>query len=273
MTCQPGNSYKSNSHVDDECKHCHKLRLNVKLLKMNWVRIFNGLFLLMNYDGPTRFSGSRYIDIIREFDPVFYSYKQYIEHRNQIGKSTNRKDYFYDILMEFDEQTRTKIVQRFLAEIKPFRLNDVCRLEQLLNGNSVMLKVMVNEDLWNADRLNKLIEAIDTSIGANELNRAVTLTYTALEGFLKAFYRAKIGQDNVPDEITTLARNVKDWLRGHNADLPNEVFNLFSNISHTIDKCRNGYSESHFDDEASRWMTQYLRDLLSSQIRLLLNFL
>ena len=41
---------------------------------MNWVRIFNQLFNLMNEQGPTYFSGSRYINIIREFDPAFYDY-------------------------------------------------------------------------------------------------------------------------------------------------------------------------------------------------------
>lgn len=240
---------------------------------MNWVRIFNQLFNLMNEQGPTYFSGSRYINIIREFDPTFYDYGQYIAHRNQIGKSTSRKDYYYDIMLGFDEPTRLRIIQRFLEEIEPHKPTEVQALRTQLGGTVARPTVTVNNNLWNADRLNEMLETIDSAITANDLNRAVTLTYTCLEGFLKAFYRAKVGQENVPNEVVALTRAVKNWLQGQNTDLPDEVFNLLTTLTHATDRARNKYSEAHFEGDAPRWMAVYLRDLLNSQIRLLLNFL
>lgn len=142
-----------------------------------------------------------------------------------------------------------------------------------MNGSAIRPIATINNDLWNADRLSQTIETVDAAITSNDLNRAVALTYTSLEGFLKAFYRAKIGSDNVPNEIVALTRAVKNWLQGQNSELPDEVFNLLSNITHATDRARNRYSEAHFEGEAPRWMAIYLRDLLNSQIRLLINFL
>ncbi len=111
---------------------------------MNWVRIFNQLFNLMNLQGPTYFSGGRFIDIIREFDAAFYNYGQYIEHRNQTGKSTSRKDYYYDILLGFDEPTRLRIIQRFLEEIEPHKPTEVQALRAQLGGTIARPTVTVN---------------------------------------------------------------------------------------------------------------------------------
>ena len=240
---------------------------------MNWVRILNQLFNLMNQQGTTYFSGGRFIDIIREFDAAFYNYGQYIEHRNQIGKSTSRKDYYYDILLGFDEPTRLRIIQRFLEEIEPHKPTEVQTLRAQLGGNVTRPTVTVNDNLWNADKLNQILETIDEAITADDLNRAVALEYTCMEGFLKAFYRAKIREQDVPNEIVALTRDTKNWLRTQNPDLPDEVFNLLTGLTHAMDRARNRFSEAHFEGDAPRWMAVYLRDLLNSQIRLLLNFL
>ena len=80
-------------------------------MNSNWVAEFNKLFKAINEQGtPAYFSGSRFIDIVREFDPNFYDYNQYIAHRQTNGLNTSRKSYFYDILMEFEENIRKQIL-------------------------------------------------------------------------------------------------------------------------------------------------------------------
>jgi hypothetical protein len=65
---------------------------------VNWIRIWNRLFGVINKEGETYFSGGRFLAKVREVDPYFSDYGRYIEERNAAGKSASRKDYFYDIL-------------------------------------------------------------------------------------------------------------------------------------------------------------------------------
>lgn len=87
-------------------------------MELNWVREFNKLFQAINQQGlPTYFSGSRFIDVIREFDPTFADYNQYISYRQEKGLSTSRKNYYYDILMMFNEEIRKQIIERIWEEV------------------------------------------------------------------------------------------------------------------------------------------------------------
>lgn len=87
---------------------------------INWIREYNKLFQAINQQGtPEYFSGTRFIDIIREFDSSFADYGQFIAYRQQKGLGTSRKNYFYDILMMFKEDTRKEIIERIWEEIKP----------------------------------------------------------------------------------------------------------------------------------------------------------
>jgi hypothetical protein len=40
-----------------------------------------------------------------------------------------------------------------------------------------------------------------------------------------------------------------------------------------LDRTRNRFSESHFDEEADRWLAVFARDPVNSEIRLLLHFM
>src|SRR6266705_2578217 len=72
-------------------------------MKTDWARIFNRLWEVINpadQSAPTYFSGGRFITVVREIDPYFPDYGQYIEQRRSSGCSTTRRDYFYDIFAE-----------------------------------------------------------------------------------------------------------------------------------------------------------------------------
>ena len=51
-----------------------------------------------------------------------------------------------------------------------------------------------------------------------------------------------------------------------------QVLNLIKHTAHAVDKARNRFSEAHFGGEAGLWLATYMRDLVNTQIRLLLHF-
>lgn len=79
--------------------------------KINWVREYNKLLVTINKK-ESYFSGGTFINVIREFDPYFHDYGQYMAYRKKEGLSTSRKDYFYDIIMSFKEDVRLEIINR-----------------------------------------------------------------------------------------------------------------------------------------------------------------
>lgn len=92
--------------------------------KTNWVREYNKLLVTINKN-ESYFSGSTFISVIREFDPYFHDYGQYLEYRKNEGLSTSRKDYFYDIIMSFKEDVRLRIIARMFEYAKELKTNYV----------------------------------------------------------------------------------------------------------------------------------------------------
>lgn len=90
--------------------------------KINWVREYNKLLITINKN-ESYFSGGTFINIIREFDPYFHNYGQYIEYRKKESLSTSRKDYFYDILMSFKDDVRLDIINRILEHANELKDN------------------------------------------------------------------------------------------------------------------------------------------------------
>ena len=76
-----------------------------------------------------------------------------------------------------------------------------------------------------------------------------------------------------PNEIIELAKEVKTHLKGAIKEYPDEVLNGITQAAHAVDKSRNQFSESHFGKEAGLWLATYVRDLVNTQVRLLLHFL
>jgi hypothetical protein len=67
--------------------------------------------------------------------------------------------------------------------------------------------------------------------------------------------------------------SVRNYLRDTLAVSPDEVLNLISHVSYAVDRARNRFREAHFGHEAARWLATSVRDLVNSQIRLLLDFM
>lgn len=110
-----------------------------KNIPMNWIEIYNRLFELINNQGDTAtyFSGSRFINTVREFEPYFPHYAQFIDQRNREGKSTSRKIFYYDILLGLNEEVRLRVINRFLEILKPFQTDKVEKIEELMENKAV----------------------------------------------------------------------------------------------------------------------------------------
>lgn len=116
-----------------EKENLSNMRVNNEL---NWVEIFNRLFEAINNQGDavTYFSGPRFITAVREVLPYHPDYYQYIAARNAQGRSTSRKIFYYDILMEMDLASRLKVVDGILLIIKSKLPDQAAAIEQLLNN-------------------------------------------------------------------------------------------------------------------------------------------
>jgi len=69
---------------------------------VKWNVIIKRLMSLMDQRDGSYFSGGRFIRAIQEFNPDLSDYARYIAERNAEGKSTTRRDYFRDILMDLE---------------------------------------------------------------------------------------------------------------------------------------------------------------------------
>jgi hypothetical protein len=103
--------------------------------------------------------------------------------------------------------------------------------------------------------------------------RALSLAYSCLEGFLKAYCQQHVPDAVKVDELIALTKAVRAHLRETVQDYPDEAFAMLSHVAHTVDRSRNRFSESHFASDGGRWLPVFVRDLVNSEIRLLMHFM
>jgi hypothetical protein len=249
-------------------------RRSVDAVSVNWVGVFNRLFKIIDRKGTEcYYSGPRFIRQVQEIEPDFPNYSEFIEGRSQGNLSTTRRDYFKDILIFMKEPHRFELVNNILAEVGGVDPVLTSEIRATMGMGVSVPSATIPSETWNATRLNQFLNDMDTTIADRRYDRTVTLAYTCFEGFLGAFLRAKDKRDSYPVEIIDLAKEVRDHLRKVNASYPGEVLNLITNAAHAVDRARNRFSESHFADQAEAWLAIYIRDLVNTQIRLLLHFM
>jgi len=242
---------------------------------IKWNAVFKRLMGLMDQPGAGYFSGSRFIRTLQQFNDDLPNYTEYIQQRGNAGKSTTRAVFYKDILMELAEGVRVQAVYTILDELETVDGNavSVSEIRRLLGGGTLAPNASIPAAAWNADRLNEYLSKIDAEIAAGEYEHAVTLSYTCLEGFYGAFVRAKYRQQQYPNEIIDLSKVVKSYLKSTIKNYPDEVLNGVTQAAFAVDRARNQFSQSHFAHEGGSWLATYVRDLVNTQIRLLLHFI
>lgn len=171
-----------------------------KIEKMDWIEIYNRLFDIINVQGDasTYFSGPRFIKTLKEFNQYHPDYHQYINLRNEQGKSTSRKIYFYDLIMELDENRRINFIKRILEMVEPFEKEKVIPIRALIKGEKPTIEKPKKEAAskevatvfisyswdseehkkWVLELANRLVkEGVNVILDTYELRPGKSLTY------------------------------------------------------------------------------------------------
>lgn len=244
----------------------------------NWISAFNRLFEIINQGGDVYYGGSRFLNIVREVNYNVPAYNTFIEGRRNEGKSTSRRDYFYDVLMNEDETPRREIFHRILSSVEYIEPEKVATIRQILGQPSQIQgpQAIVPQEIWNADRLIEYLERLDTTIEQGNYEYTLTLAYTCLEGFYKAFIREKIPTQVHLNDLTQMAVQIRNFIKGqlntNGISYPEQVVTLISTVTNAVCNARNDFSDSHSGNRAEKWLAVYLRDNVNSIAKLLMNF-
>lgn len=245
---------------------------------VNWIAAYNYLFAALNSENKALYvGGSTFCRMVQQVDTGSPSYQQLIALRQQQGKSTSRKDFYWDLIQGLPEEQRFRLYRVFVDHIEP---HDKAAADTVRNivfgGGQAVPTTVVPVDLWNSEKLNNSLKDIDHAIDAHHYNRATTLSYTCLEGLYKAYVRTHVPEQAALTDLMPLCKVVKDDISKKlqaQGPFPVEIVNAMPTLTNAIANSRNGFSESHFGDDSQRWLALFARDLTNSIGRLLLNFM
>lgn len=246
---------------------------------VNWIAAYNYLFASLNTSDNQQLyvGGSTFCRMMQQVDPGSPSYQQLLALRQQQGKSTSRKDYYWDLIQGLPEAQRFQLYRVFVNHIEPHDKGAADAIRAIVFGGGYAVPTtVVPVDLWNSEKLNKSLKDIDHAIDAHQYNRATTLSYTCLEGLYKGYVRKHVpGQAGLTD-LMPLCKVVKDDISKKlqaQGPFPVEIVNAMPTLTNAIANSRHGFSESHFSDDSQRWLALFARDLTNSIGRLMLNFM
>lgn len=250
---------------------------------MNWIIIFNRLFeIINNQDNDAYYGGTRFLNAVRQVTFAVPPYPDYIEQRKAEEKSTSRRDYYFDLLMQQPEADRVTIVNNILETVEHIEPEKTAIIRGLIiPGEAEVVgggpQAVIPGTIWNAERLTEYLENMDTAVNEENYEYALTLAYTCLEGFYKSFIREKIPAKVHLDDLTQMAvqirRFIKDKLDEDGIEYPEQTIVLISTVTNAICNARNDFSDSHSGNRAEKWLAIYLRDNVNAIVRLILNFL
>ena len=244
---------------------------------MNWAAPYNRLFTLLDRQGSTYHGGPAFIRMAQQIDQDIPNYRQLLDYRASHGQSSSRRDFYWDIFQAFNDEQKLRFFRIFIDVLEPHAKEEVEGIRALVFGGGFAVPMaVVPLDLWNSEKLNKSLKDIDLAIDAQQFNRAVTLAYTCLEGLYKSYVRKHVeGKADLTDLIQ-LCRVVKDDIAEKlkaRGPFPAEIVNALPTLTNAVANSRNSFNESHFADDAQKWLAMLARDMTNSIGRLLLHFI
>ena len=245
-------------------------------MSINWISAFNRLFPVLDRGGETYYSGPNFIKMTQQVTYDIPDYQTYIDIRNKQGKSTTRRHFYWDIIESLTEDQKYDLFRLFIESLEPHAREEMNDLKEFVfGGGSPVPKANIPTDFSSSEKLTKSLAEIDKAIDSGQHNRAVTLTYSCLEGLYKAYLTKNMPESKPPNDLLAMAKLVKNDVLGKvrgSGQAPEQIINSIPTITNAIANSRNGFSESHFDQDAQNWLSVYARDLTNSIGRLLLHF-
>ncbi len=245
---------------------------------VNWIAAFNYLFAALNSEDKALYvGGSTFCRMVQQVDPGSPSYQQLLQLRQSQGKSSSRKDFYWDLIQAQPEPQRFSLYRVFVDHVEPHDKAQADKIRDIVfGGGRAVPTTVVPVDLWNSEKLNNSLNDIDHAIDAHQYNRATTLSYTCLEGLYKTYVRKHVPELVGLTDLMPLCKVVKDDISRKlqaQGPFPLEIVNAMPTLTNAIANSRNGFSESHFGDDSQRWLALFARDLTNSVGRLMLNFM
>lgn len=244
---------------------------------MNWAAPYNRLFTLLDRQGPTYHGGPAFIRMAQQIDQDIPNYRQLLDQRASRGQSSSRRDFYWDIFKAFSDEQKLHFFRIFITELEPHAKDEVDAIREIVFGGGFAVPVaLVPMDLWNSEKLNNSLRDIDHAIDAQQFNRAVTLAYTCLEGLYKSYVRKHVPARSDLTDLMPLCKVVKDDITEKlkaRGPFPVEIVNAIPTLTNAVANSRNSFSESHFADDAQKWLALFARDMTNSIGRLLLHFI
>ena len=138
-------------------------------------------------------------------------------------------------------------------------------------------KLVVPEIISDAKQLEEFLNKLNDSITNQEYNLALTYAYSCLEGVYKAYFKIKLPEAIIPLELQKQAVIVRDDIKKKldvtNLKYPEQILTLTATITNAVGNARNGYSVSHYDATAEKWLAEFARDCANSVARMILHFI
>ena len=245
-------------------------------MNVNWITAYNRLFKIINNQGDTYYSGSAFLQLAQQVDDGIPNYNQFIQMRTQQSLSTSRKDFYWDVINGLQDQQKYQLFRIFIEALEPYAKEEVEGVRSVVfGGGSAVPMTVIPQNIWSSEKLNLSLKDIDNAIDAQQFNRAVTLAYTCLEGLYKAYVRENMPDQTQVTDLIPLSKLVKNHISEQlraKGNFPEQIVNSIPTITNAVANSRNGFSESHFDKDANKWLAMFGRDLTNSIGRLLLHF-
>lgn len=202
---------------------------------------------------------------------------------NHLHKNSQNNFFFfiYDLLVAYTEWNKEDLQVNEIAEDLELLNAPNEILENIIKlGNSYsnpVPKSRIPENIWNAEKLDGVLNKMDSSIKNGEYNLTITYAYSCLEGLYKAFLIERIPDKKDLEKLNQLSKAVRDYLADHfakeNISYPEQIITLIPTITNAISQARNSFSDSHFDGESEKWLAEFTRDCVNSIGRLIIKFI
>lgn len=105
-------------------------------MNLNWVAAYNRLFPILDRNGDTYHSGSAFIRMAQQVDHEIPDYRTYIDRRNRQGKSTTRRDFYWDIINSLPDEKKYDLFKLFIDSLEPVAKDEMESLRGFVFGNS-----------------------------------------------------------------------------------------------------------------------------------------
>lgn len=198
----------------------------------------------------------------------------YLENRNQFFL------FVHDFIIQYFVWSRESINTKEIIE----DLEIIGCSQDIINNlkfidsseNKPVPNSQIPKNIWNSEKLEQAISNMAESIKNENYNLTLTYAYSSLEGMFKAFIENKIPSKVGESDLSKLSKIVKDYIKNdfhsNNSKYPEQMLNLIGTITNAVSNARNSFSESHFDNDAEKWLAEFAMDCVNSIGRLILKF-